>query len=120
LVARYLPGMLSERPPAGIAEQLAEIMAETHPAGFRLMAAALADGDTRSLLSTMAVPTLLLWGEADKRSPIEVAHQLEAAIPGAKLVVIPGSGHVSNLETPAAFNAVLREFLRRIGSDESE
>jgi hypothetical protein len=48
LVAHYLPGMFSERPPPGVAEQLAEIMVDTHTVGFRLMAAALADGDMRS------------------------------------------------------------------------
>jgi pimeloyl-ACP methyl ester carboxylesterase len=120
LVALYLPGMFSERPPPGVADRLAEIMADTHPVGFRLMAAALADGDTRSLLSTIAVPTLLIWGDADKRSPIDIAHQLETVIPGAKLAVIPGVGHVSNLEAPAAFNAVLREFLLGIGSEQRD
>jgi pimeloyl-ACP methyl ester carboxylesterase len=116
LVAQYLPGMFSERPAAGVTELLTTIMADTHPVGFRLMAAALAAGDTRELLSMVSVPTLLIWGDADKRSPIDVAHQLEMMIPGATLAVIPGVGHVSNLEAPATFNAVVREFLLSIGS----
>ena len=42
---------------------------------------------------------------------MNIAHQLESAILAAKLVVLPGVGHVSNLEPPAAFNTILREFL---------
>ena len=60
----------------------------------------------------IAVPTLLIWGELDARSPLTVARQFEQAIPGAKLVVIPGAGHVSNLEQPEPFNDAVREFCR--------
>jgi pimeloyl-ACP methyl ester carboxylesterase len=111
LVAQYLPGMFSERVPSAVREYLAAIMSDTHPVGFRLMAAALANGDTRNLLPAIHAPTLLIWGDADKRAPISIAYQLETKIPGARLAVIPGAGHVSNLEAPAIFNATLREFL---------
>jgi pimeloyl-ACP methyl ester carboxylesterase len=39
-----------------------------------------------------------------------VAHQMHDAIPGARLAVIAGAGHVSNLEEPAQFNTEVREF----------
>jgi pimeloyl-ACP methyl ester carboxylesterase len=58
------------------------------------------------------VPTLLIWGELDARSPLSVARQFEEAIPDAKLVVIPGCGHVGNLERPAQFNEAVRVFCR--------
>lgn len=73
---------------------------------------ALAEADQRDLLPHIAVPTLLIWGEQDVRSPLSVAHQFEQAIPKSQLVVIPGAGHVSNLECPGEFNRALREFLR--------
>ena len=60
----------------------------------------MAEADQRDLLPHIAVPTLLIWGELDARSPLSVARQFEQAIPDAKLVVIPGCGHVSNLEQP--------------------
>jgi pimeloyl-ACP methyl ester carboxylesterase len=70
----------------------------------------MAEADLNDVLPTVAVPTLLLWGELDARSPLPVAHQLHRAIPGARLVVIPGCGHVSNLERPDRVNAAVREF----------
>jgi len=109
-VARYLPGMFGDTPPEQAQVELARIMSDFHPFGFRLMATALALADTRDLLPNIRVPTLLVWGDADKRSPLNVADQIHNAIPGARLAVIPGAGHVSNLEAPAHFNALVRDF----------
>jgi pimeloyl-ACP methyl ester carboxylesterase len=53
---------------------------------------------------------LVLWGDDDRRSPIHVAEQLHAAIPGAELAIIQQAGHVSNMEQPEAFNAYVRRF----------
>jgi pimeloyl-ACP methyl ester carboxylesterase len=109
-VPRYLPGMFGESASPDARDQLASIMADFHPLGFRLMATALAQADTRDLLPLIRVPTLLIWGDADARSPMPVAHQMRDAIPGARLAIIPGAGHVSNLEEPARFNALVRDF----------
>ena len=72
----------------------------------------MAEADQRDLLPRIAVPTLLIWGELDARSPLSVARQFEQAIPNTELVVIPGCGHVSNLERPERFNEAVREFCR--------
>jgi pimeloyl-ACP methyl ester carboxylesterase len=109
-VPKYLPSMFSESPRPEVRDELAHIMADFHPVGFRLMARAVAHADTRYLLPKIHVPSLLIWGDADVRSPMTVAHQMRDAIPGARLAVIAGAGHVSNLEAPAQFNAEVREF----------
>lgn len=109
-VPKYLPSMFSESPSREVRDELARIMADFHPLGFRLMATALAQADTRDLLPTIRVPTLLIWGDADARSPMPVAEQVRAAIPGAQLALISGAGHVSNLEGSAQFNALVRDF----------
>lgn len=109
-VDKYLPGMFSESPKEEARQELARIMSEFHPLGFQLMATSLARADTRDLLPSIRAPTLLIWGEADKRSPIRVAYQLRDAIPGSKLKIIPRAGHVSNLEDPVQFNAIVRDF----------
>ena len=61
------------------------------------------------------MPTLLVWGELDWRSPLSVAEQLRDAIPGARLVVLAEAGHESNLEQPDRFNATLRRFCHSVG-----
>ena len=109
-VPRYLPGMFGESPAEEVQDELGRIMSDFHPLGFRLMATALARADTRDLLPTIGVPALLIWGDADARSPMAVAHQLHDAIPRARLAVIPGAGHVSNLEEPVQFDAHVRNF----------
>jgi len=49
----------------------------------------MAEADQRDLLPRIAVPTLLIEGELDARSPLNVARQFAEAIPDAELVVIP-------------------------------
>ena len=73
-----------------------------------------ADGPGTSCGVRIEIPTLLLYGELDERSPLRVATELEARIPAATLVVIPAVGHISNAEAPEAFNACVREFLRSV------
>ena len=85
------------------------------PESMRTQLSLMAETDQRDLLPRIAVPTLLLWGELDARSPLTVARQFEQAIAGAQPVPIPGCGHVSNLERPREFNEAVREFCRRPG-----
>jgi pimeloyl-ACP methyl ester carboxylesterase len=75
------------------------------------MAKSLAVTDTTAVLTTIKVPTLLLWGDGDRRSPLSVAERFHAAIPDSQLRVIPGAGHVSNMEKPDDFNANVHRFL---------
>jgi pimeloyl-ACP methyl ester carboxylesterase len=63
------------------------------------------------VLPHVEVPTLLVYGERDVRAPRTVAEALRAAIPGSRLVVLPGTGHVCNIEAPVEFNLAARRFL---------
>ena len=85
-------------------------MLEFHPVGFRAMARAAAE-NLRHVLPRVAVPTLLVYGEKDVRAGLSVARDLEAAISGARLVVLPGAGHLCNMEAPDEFNDAVRRFL---------
>ncbi len=62
-------------------------------------------------LDRIAVPTLLIFGEADTLTTADMGRQMQARIKGAKLVVVPKSGHLVNLEQPEAFEAALEPFL---------
>jgi pimeloyl-ACP methyl ester carboxylesterase len=111
-VTRYLPGMFGTSAPPEALALLSAVLRGRHPLGFRLMATAMAHADTRNLLSYIDVPTLLLWGDQDARSPLAVGRALAAATPGAELALVAGAGHVSNLDRPTAFNAAAAAFLR--------
>ena len=110
-VLRWVPEMFTSSVAGDVLDEMSTIFAEFHPTGFRLMAKSLAETDTTTLLSTISVPTLILWGDDDRRSPMSIAEQLRTSIPAAELRVIPHAGHVSNMERPAAFNSELRRFL---------
>jgi len=107
-----LPGLFAGDPPAEFIPLLEEVAAAVRPESLRTQLLLMAAADQRDLLPRIAVPTLLVWGELDARSPLSVARQFEQAIPNAKLVVIPGCGHMSNLERPDEFNEAVREFCR--------
>jgi pimeloyl-ACP methyl ester carboxylesterase len=62
-------------------------------------------------LHRIDVPTLLIWGDHDRLFPKEFALAYQAAIPGAKLVIIPKCGHVPQIEQPDAFIAALESFI---------
>lgn len=113
-VTRYLPAMFSADAPALLRREMADMMDGTHPIGFRTMAQALAAADTRSLLETIRVPTLLIWGDADARSPLPVGEAIHGLTPGSQLVVLASAGHISNMEQPEPFNAAVRAFCESI------
>jgi len=113
VVAEWVPVEFFSNASAALAEEMATVVADFHPLGFRLMTRALADTDTSEMLTTITAPTLLVWGDGDLRSPLEVADQFRTAIPDSELVVIHGAGHVSNMEKPDEFNAIVGAFLAR-------
>lgn len=93
------------------------MMLDLHPAGTRAMLQAMAEADLRDVLARIRVPTLLLYGELDRRSPLQVAEQLHAGIPSSELVVLEGAGHLANVERPDEFNEAVRGFLLRRRAD---
>jgi 3-oxoadipate enol-lactonase len=64
-------------------------------------------GDLRGL----DVPVLIVNGEYDSDTRIGAGAELARALPHARLAVIPGAGHLSNLDNPAAYNKVLSEYV---------
>jgi pimeloyl-ACP methyl ester carboxylesterase len=68
--------------------------------------------DSTPILGTIRCPALVVVGEEDAVTTPVTARSLQAAIPGARLAVIPAAGHLSNLENPAAFNAALLSGVR--------
>jgi pimeloyl-ACP methyl ester carboxylesterase len=66
------------------------------------------------LLARIRVPTLVLWGKGDKILPPEEGLHLATEVPGARLVVLPDTGHLPQEETPEEFSHAVSQFLGEI------
>jgi pimeloyl-ACP methyl ester carboxylesterase len=109
-VPRWVPEFFTEGASRDLRDEMSTIVSGFHPLGFRLMAKSSADTDTTDLLPNVGVPALLLSGDDDRRSPLNIAEQFRDAIPNNELAVIANAGHVSNMEQPEEFNAQVRRF----------
>jgi 3-oxoadipate enol-lactonase len=67
--------------------------------------------DSTAILAGINFPTLILVGAEDTLTPVAEAEAMRTRIPGARMRVIEGAGHLSNLEQPAQFNSIMREFV---------
>jgi pimeloyl-ACP methyl ester carboxylesterase len=67
--------------------------------------------DFRPYVREITAPTLLIWGAADRVVPAHVADRYQQALPFARKVILPDTGHAPMLERPALFNRLLSEFL---------
>ena len=67
--------------------------------------------DSRPLLAKIDCRTLVVVGEGDQLTPPALAQEISSSVPGAKLAIIPGAGHLAPMERPEAVNAVLQRWL---------
>lgn len=107
----YLDGFFGGPVGDELRDEVLAIMLDVRPGGVEPMLRSFAAADLRHVLPTITVPTLVIHGELDARSPPSVAEELHARIPGSELVVLPGVGHIVSLEASAAFDAEARRFL---------
>lgn len=70
-------------------------------------------GQLQSAYAKIKIPTLLVWGDRDVAVLPQSAVRVLQAIPGSKLMMMPGVGHLPYEESPEAFNRILLEFLQR-------
>jgi len=108
----FIPELFAADAPAELVEEAIALSASFHPEGLRIMARASAAADLRDVLPQVAVPTLVVHGREDRRSPLSVSEALHAGIPNSRLAVVEGAGHIVNMEAPQEFDRILREFLR--------
>src|SRR5262249_24080730 len=85
--------------------------------GYLHQADAVIGHDARARLPGLRVPTLVTVGGEDILTPPRFSRELAALIPGARLEVIPGSGHGYFWETPDAFNEACLAFLNTAGAN---
>jgi len=104
---------VSRRPE--VVKRVRDMMIKTNPAGAAaaLLGMAVREDQT-SLLSQIAVPTLILVGREDPITPVADSEKMHDQIKGSRLIVIENAAHVSNIEQADVFNVELRSFLGEI------
>jgi pimeloyl-ACP methyl ester carboxylesterase len=78
---------------------------------IRQQKAIMSRADSRPMLASIHCPTLVIVGDADELTPPELAKEICAGISGARIVIVPDSGHLCTIERPDAVNAALAEWL---------
>jgi pimeloyl-ACP methyl ester carboxylesterase len=98
-------------------ERIRRMMTDTPVAGIVGALAAMRDRqDSTDLLPTLGgIPTLIVVGEEDAVTPPDAARRMAGAIPNARLLLVPGAGHLPPVERPSETSAALLEFLRVVG-----
>lgn len=99
--------------PEGVALAVAS-MAAIGPDTYRANMRTLVTFEMRRHLPEIRVPTLCLVGEKDGNAPPMVSRKMAAKIPGAEVEIMPGAGHLPNMERPAAFNTAVERFLNTL------
>jgi 3-oxoadipate enol-lactonase len=98
----------------GAIELTKELIRTNSPLGICGTLLALASRtDTTQSLSSINVPTCIIVGEYDLRTPPSCAQEMHKAISGSELHILSNAGHMSNLENSNDFNKNLIAFLKK-------
>jgi pimeloyl-ACP methyl ester carboxylesterase len=114
VASKWVTSFVTPEAPEPIKDELRSIIAAFKPDGMRPMIRALAEADLRNELAELHLPTLLIWGAQDVRSPIAVGQDLHARLAGSRLVVFEGAGHLAQVEAADRLNAELRSFFSSV------
>jgi pimeloyl-ACP methyl ester carboxylesterase len=108
---RALFSIVAAHPDRLPAPLVAEQLRGSGKPGFVGAMDALTSYPIRDRLASIAAPTLVVWGAKDPLVPVRDAWEFGRLIPDARVVVYEDTGHVAMLERPAAFNALVAEFV---------
>ena len=112
LVDSLLPKLLAPNAPLATRNAVSTLIRSNRPEGVAAALHGMAmRQDSNDILVRFAGPALIVVGEHDVLTPVDRAKEMKALFKSAQLAVLPGAGHLSNQETPKAFNRVLEEFL---------
>ncbi len=100
------------RAPASIREYIYRIVRANYTRQDGKVTAKVLQPPATQRLNEIHVPTLVLVGEYDTTSTLEIAARLAAEVPGAQKQIFPGTAHMLPMELPGQFNQVLAGFLK--------
>jgi 3-oxoadipate enol-lactonase len=109
---RWFPRDFAERAPLTLA-WVEGLIRATQPSGYVAAIHAIQGLDHLDRLGAIAIPTLVVAGQADAAVPAAVAGQLVERLPNAQLRLLEGTGHLGNVQAPTVFAEEVGEFLLR-------
>lgn len=99
-----------------VVERVGEMIRSTPVEGYVGCCHAISGIDVTERLGALRIPTLVVCGDQDAGTPVEMARAIQQAIPAAQLAVIPSASHLSNVEQPEVFNLLVRRFLAGVAA----
>ncbi|MGA8892053.1 MAG: alpha/beta fold hydrolase [Anaeromyxobacteraceae bacterium] len=106
------PKLLRPNPDPAAVKEIRHLIGQGTPAGVAAAQRGMARRpDSGPTLATITCPTLVVVGAEDTLTPPPESEKMAAAVKGARLVKIPGAGHMPNVENPAAFDEALLAFV---------
>jgi pimeloyl-ACP methyl ester carboxylesterase/mannose-6-phosphate isomerase-like protein (cupin superfamily) len=100
--------------PAALPPERAAAMAGNRAALLEYAGTSMADPGLRERLPAIAMPVLVVWGQADQMIPVEHGRVYADGIPGAQFRLITHAGHLPQLETPDELLALVRDFMATV------
>jgi 3-oxoadipate enol-lactonase len=97
-------------------DRVRAMLRSTPPKGYIGCCHAIPTINTTDRLREIRCPALVIVGQEDKGTPVEMARTIHAAIPGSELAIIASASHLSNMEQPQEFNRILLAFLDKVSA----
>jgi len=115
---RWLTAPFRERRP-DVVTRVRTMLRTTPPQGYIGCCHAIPKIDVTDRLGAIRCPALVIVGEEDPGTPVEMARAIHAALSSAELVILRSASHLSNMEQPEGFNRVLLSFLDKVAGRSS-
>lgn len=112
-IEAVVDGLVGANASGEVRSHMTASMRNVPPATLEAACTALIRHDTRARLPEISVPVLVMVGAEDTETPPAYAEAITSRINGARLVVVPGAGHLLNLEAPDTVNDLLRGHWRQ-------
>jgi len=108
-------GALTENASEDLREEVRKMFASNKIGPYKEATKVAILSNLDDVLPTIKVPVLIMVGEKDRTTPVELAKHLNERINGSELRIIPGAAHLTKLEKPELFNSYMEEFLTKRG-----
>lgn len=113
IASRRINALLSPQASDEVRDEVARIMSQVRPAGYRAVAYSLYHVNQMDFLPSISARTLVICGEVDTVTPVSESRVFHEGIANSELAIIPGTGHLCYQEDPILLNQLVLNFLKQ-------